>query len=118
MRILLTGATGTIGRSVTQRLLKRGDQVVALSRSRAGAAKRLGGDLEIHEWADPITTPAPTAALAGVDVVIHLLGEPVSQRWTPAARAAIRDSRVRATGNLVAGQRSPDGSLNWSENHR
>jgi uncharacterized protein (TIGR01777 family) len=106
MRVVLTGATGTIGRSLTRRLLERGDRVVAISRSQAGAGKRLGDDVEIHEWVDPIATRAPTAALAGADAVIHLLGEPVAQRWTPSTREAIRDSRVLGTANLVAGLRA------------
>jgi hypothetical protein len=35
-------------------------------------------------------------------VVFHLLGEPVAQRWTPAAKARIRDSRVLGTRQLVS----------------
>jgi uncharacterized protein len=38
--------------------------------------------------------------------VIHLAGENVAQRWSPQARRAIRDSRVRGTENLVAGLRA------------
>jgi uncharacterized protein len=35
--------------------------------------------------------------------VIHLLGEPVAQRWSAEAKARIRDSRVLATRMLVNG---------------
>jgi hypothetical protein len=35
--------------------------------------------------------------------VIHLLGEPIAQRWSERARRAIRDSRVLGTRNLRAG---------------
>jgi hypothetical protein len=37
--------------------------------------------------------------------VIHLLGEPVAQRWTDDAKKEIRDSRVLGTRNLIAGMR-------------
>jgi uncharacterized protein (TIGR01777 family) len=43
----------------------------------------------------------PAAALAGAAGVIHLLGEPVAQRWSQEAKQLIRDSRVLATRNLV-----------------
>jgi uncharacterized protein (TIGR01777 family) len=110
MRVVVTGATGLIGRGVIDALHKRGDSTVALSRHRASAIEKLGSDVEVHEWAAPTTSPAPADALAGADAVIHLLGEPVAQRWTSAARTAIRDSRVLGTRNLVAGLRAvPEG---------
>ena len=40
-------------------------------------------------------------SLRGADVVVHLAGEPVAQRWTPEAKRRIRDSRVTGTRNLV-----------------
>jgi uncharacterized protein (TIGR01777 family) len=106
MRVVITGATGLIGRGVIDALRQRGDTVVALSRNRASAAERLGPEVEVHEWAQPTASPAPAAALAGADAVIHLLGEPVAQRWTARAQSAIRDSRVLGTRNLVTGLRT------------
>jgi uncharacterized protein (TIGR01777 family) len=88
---------------VVDALVARGDSVVALSRDRAAAAARLNAAASVHEWADPLSTPAPSEALAGADAVIHLLGEPVSQRWTARAKTAITDSRVLGTRHLVAG---------------
>ena len=101
LRIAITGATGTIGRAACQRLVSRGDQVLALSRNPAHSSDMLPEGVEWHAWADPLGTRPPTEALAGVDAVIHLLGEPISQRWTPAAKERIRDSRVFSTRNLV-----------------
>jgi uncharacterized protein (TIGR01777 family) len=39
--------------------------------------------------------------LSGADAVIHLLGEPIAQRWSDEAKERIRDSRVQATKQLV-----------------
>jgi uncharacterized protein (TIGR01777 family) len=40
-----------------------------------------------------------------VEGVVHLLGEPVAQRWTDDAKREIRESRVLGTRNLIAGLR-------------
>jgi uncharacterized protein (TIGR01777 family) len=105
VKVAVTGATGTIGRAVVSALLERGDEVVALSRSVSGAREKLGPDVEVHEWRDPKSEPAPAAAFAEVEGVVHLLGEPVAQRWSESAKNEIRDSRVLGTRNLIAGLR-------------
>jgi uncharacterized protein (TIGR01777 family) len=38
-----------------------------------------------------------------MDAVVHLLGEPIAQRWSARAKGEIRDSRVLGTRQLVAG---------------
>lgn len=89
MKIAVTGASGFIGRRLCARARERGHEVVALGR-------RTGDRL----W-DPMAGPAP---LSGVEAVVHLAGEPVGEgRWTRRKRAAIRDSRVIGTRNLVEG---------------
>jgi uncharacterized protein len=101
MRVVITGATGTIGTAVSSALRARGDAVVALSRDVDRGRRALGSDAEVHAWPDPLRTPPPAEALRGTDAVVHLLGEPVAQRWTDASKRRIRDSRVLATRNLV-----------------
>jgi uncharacterized protein (TIGR01777 family) len=109
VKVAVTGATGSIGRAVVRALLERGDSVVALSRNAAGAREKLGEAVEVHEWREPKSEPAPADAFADVEGVIHLLGEPVAQRWSDDAKAEIRDSRVLGTRNLVAGLRAAAG---------
>ncbi|NLT06496.1 MAG: TIGR01777 family protein [Solirubrobacterales bacterium] len=106
MRITVTGATGSLGRPLVEELLARGDEVTVLSRDPAKARDAFGGRVEAVGWPDPKGGPAPAEGLRGRDAVIHLLGEPVAQRWTDAARTEIRDSRVLGTRNLVAGLRA------------
>jgi uncharacterized protein (TIGR01777 family) len=106
LKVAVTGATGLIGRAVVGELVERGDSVVALSRDAAGARSKLPDGVEAVEWADPKGSPAPEAAFEGADGVIHLLGEPVAQRWSDDTKREIRDSRVLGTRNLIAGMRS------------
>ena len=100
MNVTVTGATGLIGSKLVAALKARGDQVTVLSRNPEKAQQSLG--VEAHGW-DPLSEPAPAAALSGRDAVVHLLGENVAQRWTAKAKKAIHESRELGTRNLVAG---------------
>jgi uncharacterized protein len=99
MKITITGASGMIGGKLVERLRARGDEVTTLSRnpSSAGAVA----------W-QPEDEPAPAAALAGRDAVIHLAGENVAQRWSDDAKRRIRSSRELGTRHLVAGIEAAD----------
>jgi uncharacterized protein len=99
VRVAVTGATGLIGRRLVAALQRQGDEVVVLSRS--GDA---GLGVETRQW-DAVARPAP---LSGVEAVVHLAGEPVSQRWSEAAKERIRTSRTVGTANLVAGIEAAD----------
>jgi uncharacterized protein (TIGR01777 family) len=103
LKVVVTGATGLLGRELVKALLARGDAVTVLSRNAASAARAFDGRVTALEWRDPKGEPAPADALVGRDAVVHLLGEPVDQRWTKRARQEIRDSRLLATRNLVEG---------------
>jgi uncharacterized protein (TIGR01777 family) len=102
MRVLITGATGTIGQAVADVVRGRGDQVVAVSRDAGRAQQALGAEAEVHTWPDPTAGPPPAEALR-VDAIVHLIGEPIDQRWSDDAKRRIHDSRVLSTRNLVAG---------------
>jgi uncharacterized protein (TIGR01777 family) len=104
VRVAVTGATGTIGRALVRELRERGDQVTALSRNAQRASESLGVPAE--QWTAPTREPPPAAALMGHDAVVHLLGEPIAQRWSDDAKRGIRESRVLGTRNLVAGLRA------------
>jgi uncharacterized protein (TIGR01777 family) len=112
VKVAVTGATGTIGAAVVRALLDRGDAVVVLSRDAARAREKLGADVEVQEWRNPESEPAPAEAFGDVGGVVHLAGEPVAQRWSDDAKRRIRDSRVLGTRNLVAGMRSAGPRLN------
>ncbi len=99
MRVLITGATGAIGKAVSDALLARGDEVVGLSRD-PERARATNPTVTWHAW-QPISERPPTEALAGVDGVINLIGEEINQRWNAEVKRRILDTRERATKNLV-----------------
>ena len=100
MHILLTGATGLIGRELGKRLAARGDTLVCLVRDVDAARRRLPFPAECHRWDH--TREVPPEAMRGVQAVIHLAGEPVAEgRWSAAKKALILDSRVQSTRRLV-----------------
>jgi uncharacterized protein (TIGR01777 family) len=100
MRIIVTGATGLIGRRLVAALQARGDEVTVLSRRPEDARRMLG--VEAFGWR-PDREPAPADALAGRDGVLHLAGEPIAQRWTRESKERIRSSREHGTALLVEG---------------
>jgi len=100
MRVAVTGATGLVGRALAGALSDRGDEVTALSRDAERAKRALGTDAAT--WADPKAGSPPLDALRGLDAVVHLLGEPIAQRWSDDAKREIRDSRILSTRNLVS----------------
>jgi uncharacterized protein (TIGR01777 family) len=100
MRILVTGATGFIGRALVPRLQRDGHSVVAWVRSDTRALALLGGDIDIVSTA--AGPEALTTALSQCDAVVNLAGEPIlGKRWTAERRSVLRASRIDVTGQLV-----------------
>lgn len=80
MRVGILGATGLIGRYLATALELRGDDVV------------------IASLRDPESAAAQTAHC---DVVVNLAGEPIAQRWTPAVKRRLIESRVDAPRRYI-----------------
>src|SRR5262245_13733823 len=73
-RVLVTGASGFIGRQFVDVLCKRGDEVACLVRptSKVEPLTKLGARLVVGDVVEPASLPA---AVADVDVVYHLAGQ-------------------------------------------
>src|SRR4051794_27830360 len=93
MRILLTGASGLIGSALTPLLANDGHEVIKLKRGRQP-------DSTQPAW-DPDAGKIALGGAGPLEAVIHLAGENIAQRWTPAAKARIRKSRVEGTKLLT-----------------
>jgi uncharacterized protein len=83
MNVAITGASGFLGRALSERLRASGHDVTGIS----------------------LRTQPPPEVFAGCQAVVNLAGEPVAQRWTVAARERISNSRIQGTRSLVAALR-------------
>jgi NAD(P)-dependent dehydrogenase (short-subunit alcohol dehydrogenase family) len=90
MRILVVGATGTIGREVVK-ALSGGHEIVAVSRSHTPITVDLG---------DPASVRAMYAAVGRVDAVVSAAG---SARFAPLGRLS-DDDLAFSLGNKLMGQ--------------
>ncbi len=93
MRVVITGATGFIGRALCKALHKD-YEVIALSRDASRAAKSVGDRAKIIEW-DGRTTGSWFKQANGAFAIINLAGENVaSGRWNESKKAGILHSRL------------------------
>lgn len=90
MRIGVTGASGFVGQRLVPALRAAQHDVVRIGR---------GADSDVR-W-NPAAGTIDAAGCRGIDVFVHLAGANVGERWTPAHRREIRDSRVLGTA-LIA----------------
>ena len=95
MHVLLTGATGFVGRNIVVALLQQGWRVTALVRDQRRAQRQLPGASGCIDW-------RALQEVSAVDAVINLAGAPiVGRRWTSHRRRVLLDSRVGVTERLV-----------------
>lgn len=100
MHIVVTGATGFIGRPLVRKLVAAGHAVTALTRDVTAARRVLPARCACVAW-NP-AAPLDSAVLRGADAVIHLAGEGVADKpWTAQRKQAIRESRVGGSRALV-----------------
>lgn len=94
-RILMSGASGLVGSALVSSLEASGAQITRLTRGGTVAGTASEGQVR---W-DP-KQPISPETVSGFDAVIHLAGESIVGRWTPAKKANIRESRILGTRNL------------------
>ncbi|NJL88237.1 MAG: NAD-dependent epimerase/dehydratase family protein, partial [Leptolyngbyaceae cyanobacterium SM1_1_3] len=104
MKVAVTGATGFVGSRLVERLHQEGHSVKVLTRQ-AERGRRIFPtqafpNIEVIAYS-PLTSGDWQGAIAGCDGVVNLAGEPISERWTPAHKKAIMESRKIGTQKLV-----------------
>lgn len=96
MNITLTGATGFIGTRLIRGLQSEGHAITALGRH----APEDSPGVRFVRWEGTGSEP-PAEGLESADAIVHLAGEPVSQRWNAEVKKRIYDSRSEGTRHLV-----------------
>jgi len=92
--ILITGASGLVGRNLSALLEIAGHTVLTLSR-------RAGNSDNAYQWDVPNGT-LPQEALERADAVVHLAGENIAgKRWSVEQKKKILESRVMSTRLIV-----------------
>lgn len=94
MRVAIAGASGLVGKALTESLAESGAEVLRLVRGEP----RNSGEVR---W-DPAAGVLGATALAGCDAVVNLSGENVADgTWSAARKKRILSSRVDSTRTLV-----------------
>ena len=96
MRILITGASGLIGKALQRSFSEKGYEVLLAGR------REPRRENEIQWTVEEGFREEDLPRLEGLDAVVHLAGEGIAGlRWTDEKKKAIRDSRVIGTRNIV-----------------
>jgi uncharacterized protein (TIGR01777 family) len=99
VKIFITGASGFIGKHLTDYLLNKGHKVTAVARS---SDRKLIRHENFHYIsADTTQGGMWQEALQGKDAIVNLAGISIFKRWTPTNKKRIYDSRILTTRNLV-----------------
>jgi uncharacterized protein len=100
-RVIVTGATGLIGKRLCRELRARGYAVVVFTRDPDHARQAVPGAAEYVAW-QPAETGPWAAQLDGAHAVISLAGASIAgKRWNEDYKREIRDTRVLGTRGLV-----------------
>jgi uncharacterized protein (TIGR01777 family) len=96
-KILITGATGLIGRYIVKALHSRGDEILILTKNSESARKTFPYLTRITEWNDILNLKDEK-----IDGIIHLAGMNLGdKRWNEKVKKELYDSRINTTRKIV-----------------
>lgn len=99
--VIISGATGFIGVSLTQSLIRRGYDVAVLTRNRAKAKRLFGDSVIVAEW-DGKTAQGWLELASRSLAIINLAGENIGAgRWTKEKKEQLLRSRLEAGKAVV-----------------
>ncbi|MBO3116235.1 TIGR01777 family oxidoreductase [Winogradskyella sp. DF17] len=93
-RVLITGATGLIGKEIVKQCHDEGIKVNYLTTSKAKLS--VDDDYRGFLW-NPAKGEIDKSCLEGVDAIINLVGASISKRWTPSYKKEILESRTKSS---------------------
>jgi uncharacterized protein (TIGR01777 family) len=105
MRVIITGGTGLIGRSLSNSLAADGHEVIVLTRN-TNKSNGLDGKVRLEKW-DGLSTTGWGGLMDGAGAVVNLVGESIAgegfppSRWTPERKERILQSRLKAGAALT-----------------
>jgi uncharacterized protein (TIGR01777 family) len=107
-KIIITGATGSIGRRLCPPLIEKGNEVTIFTRNPAEAKHIIPNAANYIEW-DYNKADQWMNELNGKDTIIHLAGANLgAKRWNKKYKKLAYESRVISTRNLVEAIKSVD----------
>lgn len=101
MKIIVTGATGLIGKKLAKALIERGDEVIVFSRDAKKNRSIFSIEMDCVEW--NYQHPEQwKSKLEDSNAIIHLAGLNLfAERWNDDFKKAVLESRAVSTKNLV-----------------
>jgi hypothetical protein len=99
MKIFMTGGTGFVGTTLTEKLTQEKHQVTILTRAPSESRALPQGAKYVE--GDPTEKGVWQESVAEHEVIINLAGASIFSRWSETAKEIIRDSRIYTTQNLV-----------------
>lgn len=88
MKVLVTGATGLIGKSLVKKLQEHGHTVHILSRKKSS-------NPNFFLW-NPEKNFIEDEAFEGIEAIIHLAGASIAKRWTTGYKKELYSSRIES----------------------
>ena len=109
MKILITGATGLLGRSLVKSALSQGFKINFLTSKKS---KTNWFDNARGFYWDPLKGDIDINCFLGVDIIIHLSGASISKLWTTSHKKLIYSSRIESTRLLISSLKKIEGKHN------
>ena len=107
MKVLITGATGLVGKELVKQCL---DQNISVNYLTTSKTKIVSQEKYKGFYWNPLEHKIDAKCLEGVTAIIHLAGATIAQRWTDKNKERILNSRVESA--LVLSKLLKDNSHN------